>query len=95
MLDRLLTAGCNTAIENFSKFIENICAPLTWNLPNIIKDTSHLLNLIDDVSKSRLPDKLISAWFDIFNMFPKIDNERKMEAVRSSLDSRKIHQQNG
>ena len=94
MPDRLLTAGCSTGIENFSKFIESICAPLTWNLPNIIKDTLRLLDFIDDVSKSSLPDKLISALFDIVNMFPKIDNEREMEAVCSLVDSRKIHQQN-
>ena len=94
MPERLLTAECSFGIENFFRFIESIYEPLTSNLPNIIKDTSHLLNLIDDVSKSRLPDTLISASFDIFNMFPKIDNERKIEAMRSLLDSRKIHQQN-
>ena len=53
-----------------------------------------MLDFIDDVSKSSLPDKLISALFDIVNMFPKIDNEREMEAVCSLVDSRKIHQQN-
>ena len=92
MPDRLLTGGSNTEIENFSRFIESIRAPLICNLPNIIK--LHLLNLIDDVSKSHLPDKLISALFDIVNLFPKIDNERKMKAVHSVLDSTKIHLQN-
>ena len=53
-----------------------------------------MLDFIDDVSKSNLPDKLISVSFDIVNIFPKIDNEREMEAVCSLLDSRKIHQQN-
>ena len=54
-----------------------------------------MLDLIDDVSKSSLPDKLISALFDIGNIFPKkIDNEREIEAVRSLLDSRKTHQRN-
>ena len=71
-----------------SRFIESICAPLTSILPNIIKDTSHLLDLIDEINKSSLPDKLILVSFDIINMFPKIDSERGMEAVRSLLDSR-------
>ena len=53
---RLLTTGCNIAIENLSKFIESICTPLTLNLPNIIKDASHLLDLIDDIIKTSLPD---------------------------------------
>ena len=42
---RLLTTGFNTVIENLSRFIETICASLTSNLSNIIKDTSHLLDL--------------------------------------------------
>ena len=84
---RLFTTVCNTAIENISRFIESICAPLTSNLPNIIKETSHLLDLID-INKSSLPDKLILVSFDIINMFPNIDKERGMEAVRSLLDSR-------
>ena len=55
---------------------------LTLNLPNIIKDASHLLDLIDAINKSSLPDRLILVSFDIINMFPIIDNVIGMEAVR-------------
>ena len=34
---RLLTSGCNTAIENLAKYLEVICAPLTENLRSRIK----------------------------------------------------------
>ena len=54
----------------------------------MIRDTLHLLDLIDDINKSSLPDQLILVSFDITNMFPNIDNERRMKAVRSLLDSR-------
>ena len=87
---KLLTTGCNTAIEDLSRFIESISAPLTSNQPNIIEDTSHLLDLIDDINKSSLPDKLILVLFDIIHTFPNIDNERGMEAVSSLLDSRSL-----
>ena len=43
-------------IENLFRFIESICASLTLNLPNMIRDTLHLLDLIDDINKSSLPD---------------------------------------
>ena len=87
---RLLTTrvGCNTAIENLSRFIGSICAPLTSNLPNMIKDTSRLLDLIDDINESSLPDNLILVSFDIISMFPNRDNEKGMEAVRLLLVSR-------
>ena len=46
-----------------------------------------MLDLIDDIIKSSLPENLILASFDIVNMFSNIDNERGIEAVRSLLDS--------
>ena len=85
---KLLTTRCNTAIENLSRFIERIYTPLTSNQPNIIEDTSQLLDLIDDINKSSLPDKLILVLFGIIHTFPNINNERGMEAVSSLLDSR-------
>ena len=75
-------------IEKLSRYVESIFPPLTSNLPNMIKDKSHLLDLIDNINKSSLPDKPILVSFDIMNMFPKISSEREMEAVCSSLDSR-------
>ena len=84
----LLTIGRNSAIQNWSRFLESICTPLTSNLSNISKDTSHLVDLIDHISKSSLPDNLILVSLDIANMFSNIDSEREMEAVRSLLDSR-------
>ena len=53
--------------------------PLTSNLPNAIKDTSHSLDLIDDINKSSLPDQLILVSFDIITMFPNIENERGLK----------------
>ena len=72
----LLTIGCNTAIENWSRFLKSICTPLTSNLSDISKDTSHLVDLIDDISKSSLPDNLILLSLDIVNMFANMDWKR-------------------
>ena len=80
---RLLTTGC---LSRIIQIIGSICAPLTWNLPNIIKDTPHLLDLTDDISKTNLLDKLILALFNIDKMFPNTDNERGIETA-CSLDS--------
>ena len=44
-LIRLLTTGCNKAIENSSRFIEKNCAPLTNNIGARINDIKHLLKL--------------------------------------------------
>ena len=47
---RLLATGCNTAIGKLSRFIEKICAPLTNNINARIKNTEHLLQIIDNIN---------------------------------------------
>ena len=87
-LVRLLTSGCNTAIENFLRFIEVVCAPLTNNIETRIRDTSHLLDIIDELNLERIPDNTILVSFDIINMYPSIDNDRGIPAVRNALETR-------
>ena len=78
---RLLTSGCNTAIENLARFIESICAPLTEELESRIRNTSHLLDIIDQINRECLPSNLTLVSFDIVNMFPSINNKNGIEAV--------------
>ena len=81
---RLLTTGCNTAIENLSRFIEVVCAPLTNNIETRIRDTSHLLDIIDDINSEMIPDNKILVSFDIVNMYLSISNDRGIAAVRNA-----------
>ena len=89
---RLLTSGCNTPIENLAHFIEVVCAPLTENMKSRIKNTAHLLNIIDDLNNKGIPDNTMLISFDIANMFPCIDNNNGIEAVKNILETRKINQ---
>ena len=85
---RLLTTGCNTSIENLSHFIEVVCAPLTNNIEIRIRDTSHLLDIIDELNSERIPDNTILVSFDIINMYPSIDNDRGIAAVMNASETR-------
>ena len=53
-----------------------------------IRDTSHLLDIIDTINEKGIPDKIILLSFDIVNMFPRIDNVKGMDAVRLALNTR-------
>ena len=66
---RLLKTGCNTTIENLSRLIERICAPLTNNIDARINDTEHLLQIIDYINTNELANDRILVSFDIVNMF--------------------------
>ena len=66
---RVITSGCNTAIENLSIFVENVLYDIASELPSRIKDTNHMLDII-----------LVSS--DIINMFPNFDNNLGLSSVK-------------
>ena len=57
-------------------------------MPCRIKDTAHLLNIIDDLDKYYISDNYILVSFDILNMHPNTDNMRSIAAVTSFLNMR-------
>ena len=85
---RLLTTGCNIAIENLSRFIEVVCASLTNNIETRIRDTSHVLDIIDELNSERIPDNTILVSFDVISMYPSTDNDRGIAAVRNALETK-------
>ena len=52
---RVITSGCNTAIENLSIFVENVLYDIASELPSRIKDTNHMLDIIDNLNSLNLP----------------------------------------
>ena len=74
-------------MENLPRFKENICAPLTENIRYRIRGTSHLLDIIDAINKKYILDEIILMSFDIVNMFPTVDNVKRMDAVRPALNT--------
>ena len=83
---RLLTSGCNSPIENLSRFIENVCAPLRESMRSRVKNTDHLLDIIDSLNDKQFPENTILVSFDVVNMFLSIDNENGIKAVYNILE---------
>ena len=71
---RVITSGCNTAVESLSIFVEKVLYDIVRNLPSRINDTGNMLDIIDKISNSNLPTNSIIVGFDIVNTFPSIDN---------------------
>ena len=82
------TSGCNTAIESLSIFVEKELYDIASNLPSRIKDTGHMLDIIDEIKNSSLPTNSILVGFDIVNMFPSIDNKSGLKSVHDILELR-------
>ena len=54
----------------------------------MIRDTNHLLDIIDESNSERIPDNTILVSSDIISMYPSIDNDRSITAVRNALETR-------
>ena len=82
---RVITSRCNAAIESLSIYIEHVLFELSESMPSRIKDSNHLLDIIDNMNSMFLPANAILVSFDIVNMFPNIDNKSGLDAVKSVL----------
>ena len=78
---RVITSGCNTAVEHFSIFVEKVLYGVASELPPRIKNTNHMLDIIDDTNNSNLYRDSVLVSFDIINMFSSIYNKMEMNFV--------------
>ena len=89
---RVITSFCGTEIERLSSFTEFYIKPLAQALPSIVKDTTDLINKIQTLNseKGPLPPGCLLVSWDVVTMFPNIDNNLGISAVRKALDSRSV-----
>ena len=85
---RIITSGCNTAVESLSIFVEKILYDIASNLPSRTKDTGHILDIKNEIHNSNLPTNSIIVGFYIVNMFPSIDNRSGLKSVHDILELR-------
>ena len=88
---RVITSGCNTAIESLSIYIEHVLFELSEGMPSRIKDSNHLLDIIDNMNSMLLPADAILVNFNIVNMFPNTGNKSGLDAVKFVLLKRSIN----
>ena len=85
----VVTSGCGTAVENLSIFVEKCLFPEDLKTESRVQYTPEMLNLIDFLNDSNiLTENCILVNFDIVNMFPSIDNESGLQAVKNALEAR-------
>ena len=88
----LITSCCGMAIKTLSAFTEFYLKPLAQALPSFVKVTTDLINKIQTLNseKGPLPPGCLLVSWDVVVMFPNIDNNLGISAVRKVLDSRAV-----
>jgi len=92
-MGRLITSCCETTIERLSALTEFYLKQLAQKLPSFVKDTTDLINEIQNLNREKgpLPTKSLLIFWDVVAMFPNIDNNLGISAVRMALHSRSIN----
>ena len=85
---RIITSGCNTAIEPLSIFVEKVLYDIASNVPSRTKGTGHMFDIVEEINCSSLPINSILVGFDIINMFPSIYNKSGLKSVYDILELR-------
>ena len=67
-------------------FVEKVLYSKVEKIPTRIKDTNHMLDIIDNLNDSNLPDNSVLVSFNLVNMFSTIDNESHIKAVKEMLN---------
>ena len=80
----LLTSGCNTAIENLSRFIKVICSPLTEIMQCRIKDTC-IYNWYFKWTPNIKSCEVSVPRYCFLDMFPCIENQRGIQGIQDIL----------
>ena len=65
--------------------MEKVLYDIASNLPSTIKDTGHMLDIIDKINNSSLATNSIVVGFDIVNMFPSIDKKSGLKSIHDIL----------
>ena len=86
---RLITSGNVTDVENLSLFTEYFLHPCIKKEPQILTDTTAILNKVNEINNKFSPfpaGTLLVSW-DVISMYPSTDNRVGLAACKEALAS--------
>ena len=81
----MVNCNCHAIAEQYPAKVQKYCKIAVESISCGVRDTSHMLEIIDDINEMGVLDEDMLVSFDIINMFPSIDNKTGVERVRSKL----------
>ena len=78
--------------KRLSAFTECYLKPLSQSLPSFVKDSTDFINKLEDLNaKGPFPEGSLLVSWDVVSMFPNIDNNLSISAVKRALNSRSVN----
>jgi hypothetical protein len=81
---RPIISACDSPSANISKFLTKILTPLAANQSTYLKDSKHLLQILENLEPPRGNFFLVTA--DVKSLYTNIPNEEGIEAVLTSME---------
>ena len=81
---RPIVSGCSGPTERISSFIDHIIKPLVPTIPSYIKDSPHLISLLEN---TQIPRDAILATIDVSSLYTNIPQDEGTEACLDALEA--------
>ena len=88
-LKKSIVSACQCPTELLVSYLDKITAPLVRNLNSFVKDSSHMLNIVD-AFRYEGEHRFIFSSVDIKSLYTVIPNDEGLQALKYFLDRREI-----
>ena len=82
---RPIVSGNDGPTEKISRFVDHFLNPPTTRLQSFVKDTTHLLQILNRLGP--LPPNTILATFDVSSLYTNINNVEGLKAAKATLNA--------
>ena len=82
---RPIVSACNCPTEHISKYHNAVLQPLVQSLPTYIKDSTHALNLIEDINKTLNLEPKYLFTMDVTSLYTCIPHSGGPKALKHFL----------
>ncbi|KAJ1150463.1 hypothetical protein NDU88_003254 [Pleurodeles waltl] len=81
---RPIVSGIGSALEPLSKFVDFFLQPIVKRIPTYLKDTTHVLLLLESIAFDKSKELLITL--DVESLYTNIPQEATLEVISNLLD---------
>ena len=81
---RPIVSGCSGPTERVSSFLDHIIKPPVPTIPSYIKDSPHLISLLENTP---IPSNPILATIDVSSLYTNIPQDEGTEACLDAIDA--------
>lgn len=82
-----ITSAVGSLTEKISEYVDRILQPLVGNQFSYVKDMSHLLTLLHNLT---LPEGALLVTLDIETLYFSIPHDKGLQTIKKILDSRPL-----